>query len=579
MSSLIKEPSHMKKLLKSFLCLSLLTVVAVQADCETTCTSIFNPHSAGTNIVRQASYNNYRFGEDCFYSDFSISGRFQKSRQAGRIANSMFGDNTLHFQGSSVAAADKVATSLLADNFGLGKDTDAKISFAPKIKNYVVDTQLFLGLDEIYEGLFAQINIPFVHTKWEINETVDGNVGTANFAAGEMNKIADGELAPHDNFTNALNGKALGAIEAWEYGKFNLGKCNDDKAVADLSAKLGLNFYECPDYHVGAFVRTSAPTGTKRDKKYANNLFNAAAGMDHWTLGAGLTGHAELYNCNDEHMINAYFEGYLAHGFKRCQVRTFDLKDKGCLNRYMLLKEFNADNTATGNVVSGTKFGTRNTDVSIGAFGEATLELVYDNSCGFSAGAGAALWGQKCETLEIKDAVADLGDNKYGIKGTEYVEALLYNVDGVGDVTAGEETRFLVSTQNDATINKAGTTDNANALGSQDNDANFYSVDGGTVVVNDSLSEAATIDGDGNIDNDATNQPVTLANKEATFAKDSGRTPSQLSGKVFGHLGYEWTDCDYAPSLRLGGEVEFSSKERAATMNSAAFFIEGGVSF
>lgn len=572
----------MKKLLKSFLCLSLLTVVAVQADCETTCTSIFNPHSAGTNIVRQASYNNYRFGEDCFYSDFSISGRFQKSRQAGRIANSMFGDNTLHFQGSNVAATDKVATSLLADNFGLGKDTDAKISFAPKIKNYVVDTQLFLGLDEIYEGLFAQINIPFVHTKWEINETVDGNVGTANFAAGEMNKIADGELAPHDNFTNALNGKALGAIEAWEYGKFNLGKCNDDKAVADLSAKLGLNFYECPDYHVGAFVRASAPTGTKRDKKYANNLFNAAAGMDHWTLGAGLTGHAELYNCNDEHMINAYFEGYLAHGFKRCQVRTFDLKDKGCLNRYMLLKEFNADNTATGNVVSGTKFGTRNTDVSIGAFGEATLELVYDNSCGFSAGAGAALWGAKCETVCIKDAVADLGDNKYGIKGTQYVQAALY-AEGGADAVANEE-HNLVSTASDATINKKGTLDNSQTLG--DNTANsdnyYYSTDSGANVANSSLTGDATASNDqATFKSDVNNKanPVTLANAASTFDEASGATPSQLSGKVFGHLGYEWTDCDYAPNLRLGGELEFSSKARAATMNAWGLFVEGGVSF
>ena len=373
----------MKKLLKVFLCMSLLFVVApaLKASCSNSCstpcnvsgtsttcnscTSIYIPRSVGDDLRRQATYRNYVYGEDCFRGVFSIDYRHQQSRKSCDIAASLFGSSTLHFQGSNITSASTPArdtAALLADNFGLSPATDNYISFAPKIKYDIVDFELYFGLDQLWEGLFFQLNLPLAHAKFNLNpgagvapSTTNANLtncssacstscstscsnscssstiptpATTAFNAGCMNTIptlgAAANPFPPATVTpaasyfgaeGALSGNFLfGDMQTpWVAGRFLT--CGlDDTRLAQVNMILGYNFWECPDYNFGIFIRAAAPTGTQDNNCCrVSNVFSPQIGDNHWKLGAGLTGHAELYNCDDEHMVNVYFEGYLEH--------------------------------------------------------------------------------------------------------------------------------------------------------------------------------------------------------------------------------------------------------------------------
>lgn len=680
----------MKKLLTAFLCASLLFVVMPAlkaADCCNTnsnngcstdcnnstnngcrsCTSVYIPRSVGDNLVRQATYKNYVYGEDCFRGNFSVEYRHQQSRKSCDIAASLFGRSTLHFQGSNITAAStpaRDANALIADNFGLSPATDAFISFAPKIKYDIVDFELYFGLDQWYEGLFFQLNLPLAHAKFSlhpgagsassVNTNVNGNCCSTScstdcnnscnnscstgaipvpdqtpFRAGCVNTIPTlgaaanpfppATVAPAASFfgpQGALSGNFLfGDMQTpWIAGRFvNCGL--DETKLASVNMILGYNFWECPDYNFGVFIRAAAPTGTEENCCAVRNVFSPQIGDRHWKLGGGITGHYELYNCDDEHMVNVYFEGYIEHLFKRCQVRSFDFRGKGCLSRYMLLKEFNpastpanqyfsaaAGNTNGSGLINGINFTTRRISTSFDVQGEGQIEFIYSNNCGFSAGLGWNIYGRSDEKGCNVGAPCDatLANREFGFKGCADVSGVCFatTTDGTTTITStpgatgtGTTVVATASTQSDATIFACGTTDHVGpvttALGtsvclstcdSRFNPAPIVT----TAVVNNLTATTVAIGGVTepllltSVLNGAPD-PVILTAAEIDI--NSGLLDSYLSNKVFGHLDYAWSDCDWTPNIYVGGEVEFASHAKRGAMNAWGVYVGAGVSF
>ena len=56
------------------------------------------------------------------------------------------------FQGSQVA--NRRADALIADYFGLSTDFQGSICFKPRIDNFIVDLNVYFGLDHWLSGLY-----------------------------------------------------------------------------------------------------------------------------------------------------------------------------------------------------------------------------------------------------------------------------------------------------------------------------------------------------------------------------------------------------------------------------------------
>jgi hypothetical protein len=416
-------------------------------------------------------------------------------------------------------------------------------------------------------------------------------------------------VSPAATFSSALGGTFLfGDMQtAWSSGRFNF-TCSEDTKLASFNIILGYNIYECPDYNFGIFLRTAAPTGTDESECCTTkNVFSNHIGDNHWKLGGGITGHAELYNCDDQNFVNVYIEGYAEHLFSRCQTRSFDFKNKGCLSRYMLLKEFDpVANTYLSNMINGIDFASRSVSTSIGVQGEAIIEFIYSNSCGLSTGLGWNIYGRSDEKACSIGSPCNgaISGRTFGFKGCAPVEAAGYIIPSAGvgscspDITptATPVAFTLNSTQSDATITSCGTTDNAQnlQLGCIGTDSGFIyvntcannpsSLTSGTITVasltvaQDSSSTVPVITTvTGAVTND-TPDPVIL-NPATAFDIKSGLLKSQVTNKIFGHLDYSWTDCDWTPKIYIGAEVELASEEDCQAMNAWGIFVGGGVAF
>jgi len=637
----------MKRLLGSCLALTLLaagtafgscplggcsTGSCSSSCCDDCCSSTCAPktqltlRSQGDYLPLNAHYNFYRYDEECFYGDFSVNYRYERSFRDERLASALFGSNVLNFKGSAVDSRDNT-NDLIADYFGLATDTDLAYKFCPKIQNNIFDFNLYLGLNELVDGLYLQVNVPFVHAKWELNHdcgdccdscdsccttstTTNTSFSTTAFNAGYMDSITAGAITPHNSWVKALGGTALGDIKAWNYAKI-LGCCEcTENALAGIHVDLGYNIFDCPDYHFGIYLKGVAPAGVTRiDNCYQSQVFQPAVGYDHWELGAGLTGHVNLYNCDDEHTVDLLFQGYLTHLFEREQTRVFDLNN-GVLSRYMLLKEFNADKTYAGNLYSATEFTTRRTKVRIDIKGEGQLELRYKNDCGFSAGLGYDLYGRSDEKACDDCCLCSSTSKSFGVKGVAPVAAKGWATGAatgnawVPTTDAGTLDYTLHSTQSNATMySNAGTVDSAKSLSKFAGAVNltalvdvvfpdaqqYTNADLTTtfaagralvepMAVSDSSSTTPTI-ADGPV---GTVTTVTAAPKLLTDADVnvcSGMSPSYLQHKIFGHVGYAWEDCDWVPSLHAGAEVTFATCSDSNALNSWGLFVSGGIAF
>ncbi len=619
----------MKRILGSCLTLALLTVPAFGCGlggctttsncCDSNCATDCAPktqltlRSQGDYLPLNAHYNFYRYDEECFYGDISVNYRYERSRKGERLASALFGSNKLDFVGSTAANRDNSSNKLVADYFGLATDTNLSYTFCPLIQNHVFDFNLYLGLNELIDGLYLQVNVPFVHTKWQLNKdcgdnsccttstTSNASFSTTKFNAGYMDSIAAGVITPHSTWANALGGKGFGDVKDWNFAKI-LGCCEcSENGLAGINVDLGYNIFDCPDYHFGLYIKGVMPAGvTRMDNSYATQVFQPAIGNDHWELGAGLTGHVNLYNCDDEHTVDLLFQGYLTHMFEREQTRVFDLKN-GVMSRYMLLKEFNADKTYAGNIYSASEFTTRRVKVKVDIKGEGQLELRYKNDCGFSAGLGYNLYGRSDEKA---DCVCSSNSKSLGIKGVAPVAAAgIHQAGGTIVVTtdAASQDYILHSTQSNATMySNAGTVDNAKLLAlvagnalANDNDAVYPNAQLYTIASFTAAEAKASVEGKAVSDSSSVTPVITAATgvfatpvtpapvllTDADLNICSGMSPSYLAHKIFGHVGYAWEDCDWQPALRAGAEITFATDSDKQALNSWGLFVSGGIAF
>lgn len=260
---------------------------------------------------------------------------------------------------------------------------------------------------------------------------------------------------------------------------------------------------------------------------------------------------------------------------------------KGCLSRYMLLKEFN---TATGslntssyadNLINGINFATRSIKAHIPIQGEGILELVYNNECGFSAGLDYNIYGHYREKGCKAGASCNptLDNRFFGFKGCSPVQTAGLTVANAGANTCAAVTsatpvpfagRFS-STESNATISSCGDLDNSEPI-----PLTCVGGDGGVFYINTCANNITALVGGGTEISTLTNGTVSSSNPPivvsatgvpsgytsapviinpmdpGVFNIQSGLAGAQITNKIFGHLDYKWSYCEWSPAVYFG---------------------------
>lgn len=486
---------------------------------------------------------------------------YQGSFNDKNIAKTLFGTDTLHFQGSYVT--DRASTSLVADYFGLSDTFDGSLHIKPSIYNVNVNFGGFLGLDEWVEGLWTSLDFTFAHQGRKLEACPTGTLinGLDYFEAGYM---ATTTAATTSSMKTALGGQFLfGDMQTpWAFGRFDFCTRSANK-VASVDINVGYDFLNCEDYRFGAYFRFGIPTGTKIDCDYAKHIFNPVVGNGHhWELGGGITSAYELWNCDGDQNITAYLDGYLVTLLKNHQVRSFDIIQTNtitpqcsALSRYGLMKQLTADvaplNYAyAGSLINAINFTTRCTEVSVALKGDATLRFVYRNG-GWDLGFGYNFFGQSHDKVCIKAAKSPCSGvvdaDVYGLKGTEGVAYWTYN-DIDQDYT--NEVPYN-ATNRDASIFDGGTQDNPYLDGTPGQPWDSFNI----------VYPSA---------------PAVPLNATTDLFKKSGVNHHLISNKGFINSHYTWADCDWTPYIGAYVEVEGASRNSLSLWGVA---VQGGISF
>ena len=601
----------MNKVVSGSILLSLAACLHLQADLV----PFIAFRSQGFNAERELVGWQTQINKSCmdeFYGSFSVTPEFTQSFKAGNIRECLFADAltcgttcnspVIKIQGTKVK--DRSSKALMAENFYLPTDFSSEVSFKPRVQNFLVDFNLYLGLDNFIEGLYFRIHTPLCYTRYDLNmceRKIDS--GSNNYDIGYFNNtfstpsfddpenygLARKKLL--SSFTEYVcEGESITDVAGITYQGLNRARMSTrtltKTGLAELTAALGWNFWTGDKYHVGLNLRGAAPTGNKPEGCW---LFEPIVGNGHhWELGGGLSAHWRWWTNQDETKEFAtYFDVNITSLFSSRQHRTFDLCNKP-LSRYMLALRYKNDVTQLNAEIPGggisvlripfaqfddefipvANITTLPVDVSIPLHIDAALKCSYTH-CNWQYDLGYSFWYRSCESICINSDCCKNGfvNNSYGLKGDAFVygfsgviedDQLVVTQPGVA-LSASEHKATIFTGTNNYSGNQALWSSNSgidlphNAFSDDypaGHDYQLYTRNIGTAT---ELAHTTSVN---------TSYPAPLYITECDLDTDGAKT-SGLSNKLFGHIGYTWTQCScHTPYVGFGGEVEFGQCEK-----------------
>ncbi len=565
-------------------------------------TSLFLPRPQFLNSAR--FFNPFWYGRDAEYPCFNIDlgFRFRQSRHEERIAECLFGRNRIVFTGSAVPNQKRDSFEFEGDQLGLSPSYRGSVLFRPKIRDYMFDFDLRWDVGSMFdwcEGAYFGLRGTAVQSRWRLNPCIETTESSSIVTFSDFNNCVMSKDKAHatTSIETALSGDFLfgNMQERWEWGRFNFrdrDKQRDTK-LANIDIILGYDFLLCEDYHFGAFFRASAPTGTKPD---AREVFqNIIGNGHHWEVGGGIDAHYDVWDCDDQ-TLGVYLNGVISHLFKDTQWRSFDIKRPqhgrgiSCLSRYTLLKEFDAANRFTGNLINAINFATRKVRSSFSVQGDAALRLLY-KSCGWALGVGYNVYGRTNEKLADVCRNNDCFNRNRGrffaIKGDQpYCSS---------SSSSSTDTCTLDNTtaSNFRPINGQGTAADAQTRLIHCRDLNFDGANAerarrdndDTTSTSSSSSQTSSNTSSSNTSSaTGTSTGTTETRDDRDHAVEVHRRgiPSQLTHKIFATIDYEMQDCgECRPYIGVGGGYEFSQKGdcRVCTPSFWEVWVRTGVNY
>ncbi|HSC25511.1 MAG TPA: hypothetical protein VLB80_04845, partial [Candidatus Babeliales bacterium] len=381
-------------------------------------------------LVGTTSHHVYLHDMESFYGTFNVTPQYDQTFRADQLTECYFGSSLINENKLSITGTQATPINIkkdwMAENFYLPRDFKSTISFAPKVQNFLVDFNLYVGLDEWLKGLYFRIYGPVVNNRVDFNacELVEQS-GTIGYAPGffSQNAIpANTLLSTALSFFNGNTTLTVPGITADPLLKAKIAtEKKSTTGFAELRGELGWNYLD-EDYHFGFNIQAAAPTGKRPHGEF---IFETQVGNGkHWELGVGFSAHWTMWRSeDDERHLDFVFEADVTHLFNATQTRTFDLIGKPN-SRYMLASKMNLKPTTNlfGNTESGglggtvtaaasqfnaeyspvANFSTRNVNVSIGVQGDVVAMINYTHH-GFSWDIGYNYWGMSHEHIELRD--------------------------------------------------------------------------------------------------------------------------------------------------------------------------------
>lgn len=614
----------MKRL--SYALLLLLPPIAhsaiLQADCPTSfrVTPFVQWRSEGRDTARKligtTSHHVYLHDMESFYGTFNITPQYDHSFNGHELLECYFGSslincNSLAITGTEVTGRD-VTKDWMAENFYLPRDFKSTIHFSPKVQNFLVDFNLYVGLDEWVKGLYFRLYGPVVNNRVSLHpcESIEqkGDIGYAPGFFSQNEVPADTLLPSALSFFNGCTTITVPGIITTPLLKAKI--ANETKSTtgfAELRGELGWNYLH-EDYHFGFNVQTAAPTGKRPHGEF---IFETQVGNGkHWELGVGFSAHWTMWRSeDDEKHLDFVFEADVTHLFNASQQRTFDLIGRPD-SRYMLATKMNLKpttnlfgNTLAGSDPAGTitqassqfnneyspvaNFSTRDVNVSIGVQGDVVAMINYTHR-GFSWDIGYNYWGMSHEDIDLRDSDCSpaFPTNTWTLKGDAQVFGFIA---GTNAPVALSGTESLATIHQGTNIPKAGNTADTRATTNPGVDnAQFAQTTNaaGAAVINDATVNGQQIR--------TSIQPVLITEDDLNL---KGAETRGSSNKFFTHFSHTWVDReDWIPYLGIGFEAEFGNTGRgngdndnnnnnscddgiSCALSKWAILVKGGVSF
>ena len=493
----------------------------------------FVPRSQGSNLARQmmgVEEKIHKFGNECFYGVASLAFEYQQtfSNSAGTNSRnsrniglwfSSTGNTTMSYGMNNNQGSNPLSFDLNALNWGYtGSGT---IQFCPRKSDIIFDLNLYLGLDELFCGMWLRFDVPVARTKFNIG-LIDKPTGAASSVL-PSNLYGATTTLVYTTFASALLGdEKVGDLPALKYAKICGAK--EDTSLANLRLTLGYDWFRRECWHFASAWLFVLPIGTRPTGEY---VFEPIVGnYRRFEVGTEVNFAYELWhNCDSSHTLTFFADGYINWIVPMRNKRTFSILPKNATevqstwSQYLMLKKYNSSNTVTGQErVANISTG----DVKIGADAVGAGAILFQWNCNcLMSGIGYEIWGRSHE--KIKSRCFEILANTYALQGVS-------QWNGVEAAGAGVANNQNAST---STISVPGTTSTAFSTGSY------------------------------------------LTNDNLNFC--SASHPMALSNKIWGFVGYNWNECDWQPFILVGGEAEFGTSNSA--LSQWGIIGKGGITF
>lgn len=544
----------------------------------------FNVRSESTNAARRLvgwqEYIHRDEMEEC-YGALTLALEYKRSFSPACLANYFFGTDKLTFSGSRVAV--RGADDILADYFGLPTDFEGSVVFEPRVEQFILDFNWYLGLDPCLYDSYIRVHAPVVYQRRTMGMCACGpdESGELSYPAGYMGPALIERDQMAESIAHAWSGAtSVGDIQPLKYGKI-CGR-QDDGALSEIHVIVGKNYLNEPCRHFGANLRVGIPTGTFVTSEY---LFEPVVGNGrHWEVGVGLTGKTSLWISEDEESaIMLYGDWNFMHAFKARQKRSYDVCANGPGSRYMLIQEMGnpvvgglaVDNVAAQNqyhakLMPAINKTTLESEISIGLKTDFVLKVAFSCS-NFSFDVGYNFWARTSERLQCREKFPA---NCFALKG----DAQIY---GYTDTTEPNSFVGLNATQSKATINAGQGDGSASQQFLNENVDNAGPIEFATQPLGQSALPIANTGIIALNQVNGSNQAVLI--RDCDLDECSALAPSALSHKFFVHAQYE---CGgprkFLPFIGVGAEVEFdggSSSRRTDVLSQWGAWLKAGLTY
>jgi hypothetical protein len=277
-----------------------------------------------------------------WYGFFTVMPAYMQSFNDHAVGDCLFGsdicNDVIKVQGSAVE--DRNARAWLADYLYLSPDFDGNFSVKPAVKNFLVDLDVYIGLDHLLTGgFYLRAYAPLVWTQWRMNfcEPKLKTAAVSGYSEGYFTPDALPASSLNQSITAYMNGKSPTVEDFTMYGlEFaKISNCHDTKVtVADVRMELGWNYVKNEYQHFTLNMQAAIPTGNMRKATFA---FEPVVGNgNHGELGGGFNTHYTFWHdAFKESYALIYFDLNITHMFGAYEQRTFDLSDSPN-SRYML---------------------------------------------------------------------------------------------------------------------------------------------------------------------------------------------------------------------------------------------------